>query len=227
MRAGVLDYRLCDRGFDCQGCPLDAALRGKPWCWNGAGLPAGDPAGFPVFPADRLYSPGHTWLAPAGGSDRLFRLGLDRFACALLGVPLAIRLGSQERSVRAGEAVFELELEEGAIPIGAAVPGQVRRCNEGLSTCVSSLVRAPYGDGWVAELEAQSAEAVGNLLHGAEAARRAMLDARRFWRGVALHLLAEPSRVEQLTPEKLRTLTDLRGMLGGAAYLALVRDLIY
>ena len=28
MAAGVINYRLCDRQFDCDRCPLDAALRG-------------------------------------------------------------------------------------------------------------------------------------------------------------------------------------------------------
>lgn len=27
MLAGVLTYRLCDRQYDCEHCPLDAALR--------------------------------------------------------------------------------------------------------------------------------------------------------------------------------------------------------
>lgn len=28
MRAGVIRFWLCDRNFDCDHCPLDAALRG-------------------------------------------------------------------------------------------------------------------------------------------------------------------------------------------------------
>jgi hypothetical protein len=27
MAAGLLAYKLCDRGFDCESCPLDCALR--------------------------------------------------------------------------------------------------------------------------------------------------------------------------------------------------------
>ena len=29
MRAGVIRFWLCDRSFDCENCPLDAALRGS------------------------------------------------------------------------------------------------------------------------------------------------------------------------------------------------------
>lgn len=28
MRAGLIRFWLCDRDFDCENCPLDAALRG-------------------------------------------------------------------------------------------------------------------------------------------------------------------------------------------------------
>jgi hypothetical protein len=30
MDAGVVNYKLCDRGFDCDRCPLDQALHGRP-----------------------------------------------------------------------------------------------------------------------------------------------------------------------------------------------------
>jgi hypothetical protein len=29
MSAGVIRFWLCDRDFDCENCPLDAALRGR------------------------------------------------------------------------------------------------------------------------------------------------------------------------------------------------------
>ena len=29
VTAGVLNYKLCDRDFDCEHCPLDAALRDR------------------------------------------------------------------------------------------------------------------------------------------------------------------------------------------------------
>lgn len=29
MTAGVINYRLCDREFECESCPFDAAIRGR------------------------------------------------------------------------------------------------------------------------------------------------------------------------------------------------------
>jgi hypothetical protein len=30
MSAGLVAYKLCDRGFECDGCPFDQAMRGSP-----------------------------------------------------------------------------------------------------------------------------------------------------------------------------------------------------
>ena len=49
MDAGVLAYKLCDRGFDCSHCPLDAALRGL--------------SGTPTQPDDERSEPGAPPLA--------------------------------------------------------------------------------------------------------------------------------------------------------------------
>jgi len=64
MCAGVLRYRLCTHEYDCDNCPLDAALRGD------ARIPAAHPLTSPyapAFPDDRRYAVGHTWLREAPG----------------------------------------------------------------------------------------------------------------------------------------------------------------
>ena len=80
-------YRLCDRDFDCERCPLDVALRGT------APEVRMDPPGATgpwSFPTDRTYAAGHLWIAPAadGGASRL---GLDAFAAGLLGACRRVR----------------------------------------------------------------------------------------------------------------------------------------
>jgi hypothetical protein len=56
--AGVLAYRLCDLEYDCDHCPLDAALRGAARRADAAPMATG---GF-EFPADRRYHAGHGWM---------------------------------------------------------------------------------------------------------------------------------------------------------------------
>ena len=87
MRAGLVAWKLCDRGFACETCPLEAALR------------PGMPASRPDHPADRRYAPCHTWVLPRG--DQV-RVGLDHFAATLLCRPGSVVLLPQGYRAGAG-----------------------------------------------------------------------------------------------------------------------------
>ena len=74
MSAGLIAYRLCDREFDCDGCPLDLALRGvSPTTQsdNRTAVPAHHAA---EFPEDRVYSTGHLWLQECPDNGTNFRV---------------------------------------------------------------------------------------------------------------------------------------------------------
>lgn len=96
VSAGVLSYRPCDRDFECEGCPLYLALRGRS---------AAESAGDSASPAstyqddaverylaelgygcalhlDRAYGADGLWLAGEPGDD--LRVGLDDYTLRLL-----------------------------------------------------------------------------------------------------------------------------------------------
>jgi glycine cleavage system H lipoate-binding protein len=99
VTAGVLSYRLCDREFDCETCPLHSALRGG----HPAAL-AADGARAPVFGAaggddpvgrflatlgagctlhlDRAYSDDGLWMETTPSGE--VRIGLDDYTLRLL-----------------------------------------------------------------------------------------------------------------------------------------------
>lgn len=99
VTAGVLSYRLCDREFDCEGCPLYLALRG-----GGAGaVAAAGPAGPGPAPVggddpvgrflaelgsgctlhlDRPYSAEGLWMESTSSGE--VRIGLDDYTLRLL-----------------------------------------------------------------------------------------------------------------------------------------------
>lgn len=228
MRAGVLAYKLCDRGFDCEHCPLDAALRGNPWSWIPPGRPLSEhcfQAG--TFPDDRWYSAGHTWVGGHGAVPGRVRFGLDCFAAALLGPPRRLRRIESSHGLEAGQTVCELDLEQGSVPLGLPGPGRVVAWNGALADSLALLVEAPYDEGWIAEIEPAFAGRPGGMFGGEDALRRARLDARRFCRGAAMNLLVETGRWRSTPPERLCAITDLRGSLDAGAFLALVRDLVH
>jgi glycine cleavage system H lipoate-binding protein len=102
VSAGVLSYRLCDREYDCEGCPLYLALRG-----GGAAAVAGDGAARSPDAApggddpvarylaelgagctlhlDRAYSAEGLWMErESSGADGELRIGMDDYTLRLL-----------------------------------------------------------------------------------------------------------------------------------------------
>lgn len=233
MTAGLLRYRLCDRDFDCDRCPLDAALRGAapPAARNAP--PNGGPAlpepGPVTFPEGRRYGDGHTWAgAPAGEDGGRVRVGLDALAAALLGPPAELRFGRRDEPVERGQPVCELVLRAGALPLGAPVPGRLLEGNHALESTPHLLLESPYDDGWLLEMAVEEG-ALEGLLDAGEARRRSAHDLRRFRRRIALHVLADGGGTDGLgptLPDGGELVTDLRGLLGPRRYLELLREMV-
>jgi glycine cleavage system H lipoate-binding protein len=238
MSAGLLAYRLCDRDFDCDSCPLDAALRG-------ASLPAGSPLRPPgaapfEAPPDRLYDRRHVWVqrrarrreGGRSGDRSRVRLGLDAFAVALVWPITGVVWRAPEGPLAAGSALCDLELTGGHLPVVTPVSGRLLARNRGLEADASLLADSPYDEGWLVELEEAPAaggevrEGGGGLAGAAEAAERSRLDLRRFRRRAALFLLEGSEAAGPTLADGGQVLTDLRVILGPGRYLELVRDLL-
>lgn len=230
MSAGLLTYRLCDRDFDCDRCPLDAALRrGDPLGSRDHEALSEPHCGTGDFPEDRRYTAGHSWVQVVQGQDGgNLRFGLDTFAAAIIGRCGGVTWNPPERSVARGEAVCQLDLGLGALWIGAPVRGSVVKENQALRDRPEQVVTAPYTDGWIAEFMAEDMADVDQLVPAELSRERSRLDLQRFRRRVAMQLLADDAgRVGRTLADGGELLTDLRQMLGGPKYLDIVRELIY
>ena len=227
MSAGLVRYRLCDRDFDCEHCPLDASLRGEP-----AGVPYRTALSEPGrrashFPDDRLYSPGHLWLRPVeGAGDHALRLGVDAFAAAVIGHCREVRCCASGHRFGRGETVCEIDLDLGLLPLSAPLAGRAAGGNRRLGLEPARLVTEPYDDGWLLELEADDPAELRELAPAEAARERTRLDLQRFRRRVAIHLL-DDARVGPSLPDGGEVLSDLRQMLGGRRYLELLRELVH
>jgi len=248
MTAGLVTYRLCDRDFDCEHCPLDAALRGRSTASFGSlrGQPAGAERYTPCFPADRRYTAGHLWLddgspLPPG----VVRVGVDALAASLVTECRGLRTLPGGSSVAAGQTCCELDLGCGLVPLSAPIGGRVMAGNPTLEDSPELLGARPYDEGWLLELEPRpespapftGSNRPDGLIDAAAAEEQARLDLRRFRRRVALHLLTRDPR-ELASPEGSSpvgptladggvSLTDVRQMLGARRWLAVLRELIH
>lgn len=171
MQAGVVDYKLCDRDYDCDHCPFDQVLHGRVTTPVSASLACG--AGGPIErdwagrvrknPAEAtrvngcdvagtlFYHPGHTWARIEDGG--CVRVGLDDFAVRILGRPYQITLPEPGAALRFGEGCWHFTHKAGVTILVAPVSGRVKEINPALAHQPALLNRDPYGEGWVLLIE--------------------------------------------------------------------------
>lgn len=108
------------------------------------------------FPAELRYSKDHLWalLDPQGS---LVRVGVTDFAQQSLGDVVDVTLPRLGDTVKAGEACGDIESTKSVNDLVAPVSGTVRARNDELDGSPDLVNAEPYGQGWMFELEADSA----------------------------------------------------------------------
>jgi len=227
MSAGQISYKLCDRDFECEACPLDAALRGQ-------GQPSVEPAGrtstagSPAleFPDDRGYAPGHTWAGVL--DDGHVRVGLDAFAAGLLAHASGVVLPAPGAPVEKGRTAFWITDGASTVAIQSPVTGSVLRRNPRLREHPALATEAPYEDGWLVELSCDDSEAASAGLDPAPLAReRAVADSVRLRDAAIGATRAEAA--DAVGPTLLDgggATADLIRVLGSVRYYAIVGRLL-
>ncbi|HEX6558184.1 MAG TPA: hypothetical protein VF021_01955, partial [Longimicrobiales bacterium] len=176
MCAGLISYRLCSRDFDCEHCPLDAALRGElPGRSRGMALhPRSDHDS--MVPCDRWYSSGHTWLQPLSTDPPAWRFGIDAFGAAILASARDVRWQVSDRMHPAGEPVCEIDLGIGILGLGLPIEARVQRGNAALQEDATRVVTDPYHDGWILELASEDASPIDDLASAGAARDQMSMD---------------------------------------------------
>jgi len=171
MQAGVVDYKLCDRDYDCEHCPFDDALQGRVTTpvshspvFSAAGPIEPDRAGrvgksrkeataiqSSEVAGALFYHPSHTWARIEDGG--CVRTGLDDFAQRILGRPYRITLPEPGATLRFGEGCWHFTHQAGVSVLVAPVSGRVKEINPALAERPTLLNRDPYGEGWVLLIE--------------------------------------------------------------------------
>lgn len=109
MEAGVLNFWLCDRAFECDHCPLDRALRGGFHGRTGAGRqthPGGTVCDSASLPDGIRFHPSHLWISPMGKDQ--WALGLDHQALTAFSEFPTLSLPRPGRRLGRGEELLAL-----------------------------------------------------------------------------------------------------------------------
>ncbi|MHB8902304.1 MAG: glycine cleavage system protein H [Thermoguttaceae bacterium] len=221
----MLTYKLCDRNFQCDSCPLDVGLCGsssRVRCSGWSRVRSGEPAEFPI---DRRYTRGHAWIQPLdAGNPHRWRFGLDAFAAAIMGYCGQLHWHEPQAGFAQGDPLCDIDFGLGCISIGAPLPCKHVEINEELLTHPDRLVAQPYGEGWLAVLDLSDHGDPDELLQADAAREKTHRDLRWFRRQVALRTLAESGDIQA---GDMWQVFDFREMMAGPTYLKLLPELVY
>lgn len=148
-----------------------------------------DGTGLFELPDGLHFHQGHAWARSNG--DAIMRVGMDDFACRLLGTATGLDLPEVGARLTAGEPGWHVTVDGHRIPVIAPVDGKVAARNESLLGAPEALVRAPYQDGWVVDVAVPNPQAAArNLLSGSVA---------RAWRDQVIDRLRQLADGDDIT----------------------------
>jgi len=172
MDQGVVSYKICDRDFDCENCPLDIGLRGRvptpvsrEWASESHPVPEREPLshrgqgssplrfsllsqmGRLPSEGNRYFHPKHTWIQVAA-PDRVY-VGVDNIVATILGSVDAVVLPAPGQKIRRGESCGQVIQGARAFSIRAPISGRVVDTNAELHAFPGKLVLDSMGGGWL------------------------------------------------------------------------------
>jgi glycine cleavage system H lipoate-binding protein len=192
MVGGVVDYKLCDRQYECEQCPFDAAIREGAHLHRGLEQKAGSPGriniqGYELMPM-LFYHPNHLWarIEDAGS----VRIGMDDFGQSLMGRLYAIELPEPGGRVSASAACWRVAHHAGETSLAAPVSGHVLEANPRLVQHPSLINRDPYGEGWVMVIQPDRLEqCLQQLYYGSRVEQWYEVDIQNLYRAMGEMLL--------------------------------------
>ncbi|MDX6255028.1 MAG: glycine cleavage system protein [Frankiales bacterium] len=122
----------------------------------------------PLFPDDLRYTAEHEWARSGAESAQTIRIGITDYAQEALGDIVFVTLPEVGTEVTAGQPFGEVESTKSVSDIYAPVAGVVVARNEALDRQPELLNSDPYGEGWIVEIQVDSADVLDGLLSAAD-----------------------------------------------------------
>ncbi len=113
------------------------------------------------IPSDLQYTSEHEWVRRTG--EDTVRVGITDYAQAALGDVVFVQLPDVGAEVTAGESFGEVESTKSLSDLYAPVTAKVVAVNGELEGSPELVNSDPYGEGWLIELQLESASAPGAL----------------------------------------------------------------
>jgi glycine cleavage system H protein len=170
MDAGLVSYKLCDRKFQCEGCPLDEVMRQHAASTVHPSYSSVSEQETPVLgsaqeyfeyavenflspvtktplPDDRLYCRNHTWVRR--DSDGTAVVGIDHIGAYFLQHNFSIVLPHHAARIHTHAPYVWIVLPEVTIGIRSAISGTIVSTNKNLINDPHIILHDPYSNGWI------------------------------------------------------------------------------
>ncbi len=227
MSAGILSYQLCNRSFDCDACPLDAAMKQHfPRPESGETedsrqLPSemSTPPGVSELRHDCRYTQTHFWVRSL--SERRYRVGIEAGLAQALTIPKTIILPEIGENLTQSQPCLWFILDETTVPLCAFAGGTVTERNSLLGDRPYKVYYHPYDQGWLFEFTM-----TGDLrpkMLSAQVARHLYDDHQQIFKE-KLQIALQGSTVGMTLQDGGQLLQNLPSMLGPKRYFDLLRD---
>jgi glycine cleavage system H protein len=174
MELGIVSYKMCDRNFECDNCPLDEGLRGdntimnhpKPEKLANSKLRQKSNTLKRDSSLERMLKmkldghyyvhPGHCWIKVL--NPNLIKIGIDDIVATTLGNIDEVVLPLTGEKIRRNASCGQIIQFEHIFSVVSPVCGKVIETNKELANFPSKLTLDPLNQGWMISLEPDDLE---------------------------------------------------------------------
>ena len=162
MELGIVSYKICERNFECETCPLDQGLRGssnlnqqqqlmeQPTDSNTKSQKA-DPSLERLFKLKldehRFVHPGHCWIEVL--SKNQVKIGIDDIVATTLGSIDNVILPLPGEKITKGASCGQIIQFEHIFSIVSPLSGWVMKVNQELTNFPNKVILDPLNKGWM------------------------------------------------------------------------------
>lgn len=125
------------------------------------------------LPDELYYEENHFWVRDDGD---VLTMGMDDFGQKMAGEIVYVRLPDEGMKLKAGKKFAAMESGKWLGKVFAPVNGELVAVNEELETTPELINKDCYGKGWMYKIKPDDKSEVNNLIHGAEAVEKWMLE---------------------------------------------------
>lgn len=129
------------------------------------------------FPDDLYYDKEHVWARVE--EDNIVTIGMTSLGQELAGEIVYVEVPRVGRSVNKGEAFMSMESGKWVGRVQSPVSGEIAEANEEVEWESTLVNEDPYGEGWLARIEANDLSELDSLMRADSEAFAAFIAAER------------------------------------------------